>query len=221
LVVLESYFDGSGKSDNPDCYFLTLTGYAAPPVVWPAFEVLWETILQRHHLACFHTQVESCRSNPILVAELLDAIGLSHGFGMTTVGVTLDLKAHRRLFSEYVLPKPGRICAEFCINTLLEQADSISCFFDRKEEFLKEVNPLWEADGVPDWPQLANVKELAPVRQVDFPGIQAADLLAWHVNRNLTRSDYGLDLAVIDSRASGKFKMFGEEELRARYGRCP
>ena len=221
LVILKSYFDGSGKSADRQCRFLTLVGYAAPPTVWPAFEAKWEDLLKKYHVKSFHTNEEQCCGNPLLVAELLDAIEKARHFGMRTVGAILDLEAHRKLSLEYPLPAPGRICAEHCINELLQQADSISCFFDRGEEFFKEVNRYWERDDITEpWPQLLRVHELGQVRQGDFPGIQAADLLAWHVNRSLTKSDYDLDLALIDARAPGMFKPFDEEALGAKYGKA-
>ena len=213
LAVLRSFLDGSGKSSDPQCKFLTLVGVTAPPVVWPAFEVKWQTILDRHGVKVFHAQEESCRDNSTLVGELLHTFEACREFGMRTVGVSVDLTAHRSL--SVWLPNPGHICAKFCINDLLEHASSISCLFDRGEEFLKEVNPLWEVDGGPEWPELARVHELAAVRQVDFPGLQAADLLAWHINRSLNRSDHEIEFALTANRTPGTFRLFDVTALYA------
>ena len=217
MVVLKSFFDGSGKSADRHCGFLTLVGYAAPHVVWPAFEAKWESVLARHGETSIHLNEQRYRDMPVLVGELLESIELASHFGMRTVAATVNLGAYRRLSEIYL--SPGRICVEFCINELLRQADSLSCFFDRGEEFYKEVNRLWNSDqgsDAPEWPELAKVSELGQVRdQRNVPGIQAADLLAWHINRSLTKSDHGVELALAANRTPGVFKLFDVAALFA------
>lgn len=218
LIVLKSYFDGSGKSADPQCRFLTLVGYVAPPAVWPPFEAKWRAILKKYRVEYLHANEERLRGNPLLVAEQLEAIDAARHGGMRTVGAILDLEAHRTLSLEFALPASGRICAEYCLNELLRQANSVCCFFDQGEEFYKEVNPYWERKEAPDWcPHLQRVRELAQVNQAKFPGIQAADLFAWHVNRTLTRADYDLEYALIAARAPAEFKAFDDEALRAKH----
>ncbi|MEO7144572.1 MAG: DUF3800 domain-containing protein [Bryobacteraceae bacterium] len=188
MTVLKAYFDGSGKSDDPSNRFLTLVGYAAEPYVWRDFEAKWIGVLEKHHVDCRHMKEDQYRENPVLLGSLLNAIQEASEFGMRTASCTVALEDHRRLSKEGQLPRAGRICAEFCINELLAHATSMSCFFDRGEEFLKEVKPSWEKDSPDEWPELARIDELGQVRnQKDCPGVQAADWLAWYINRSLTR----------------------------------
>ncbi|MFC1871376.1 DUF3800 domain-containing protein [Chloroflexota bacterium] len=45
--MIQAYYDGSGKSDDPNARFLTLAGYAGTPNAWQQFEKRWDQILQR------------------------------------------------------------------------------------------------------------------------------------------------------------------------------
>jgi hypothetical protein len=207
LVVLKGFFDGSGKPDDPECDFLTLAGYAAPPGVWPAFELRWQSILEKHGEQRTHMNDRRYREKPVLIAELLETIDLAGHFGMRSAAVTVDLTAYRSLSG--MRHSPGRICVQFCIDELLKHAGSISCFFDRGEEFFKEVSREWEHEKPgAEWRQLAKVRELAVLRGLDVPGIQAADLLAWYANRAVTKSVQDLELALAENRAPGVFKLF-------------
>jgi hypothetical protein len=88
-------------------------------------------------------------------------------------------------------------------------APSISCFFDRNEEFFSEAVTRWENDSA-EWPQLANVKELGLVRSCDFPGVQAADWLGWYINRSLTKADHDIDLRLLLNRAAHRMAYWPE-----------
>ena len=214
MAVLTGFFDGSGKSDDPFCGLLTLAGYAAPPAVWPAFEARWEEILRKHGEQRIHMKEPRYREKPVLIAELLDTIDRASHLGMRSVAATVDLTAYRKLSGQR--HSPGRICVQFCIGELPEHADSISCFFDRGEEFFKEVNSQWEREKpYAEWPQLAKVRKLGLVPGRDVPGVQAADLLAWYANRAATKSDQDPELALAENRTPGVFKLFDVAELYA------
>jgi hypothetical protein len=197
LAVLVAYFDGSGKSHDPSTPFLTLVGYAAEAAVWPAFEVAWIKILTDHNVDFLHFKEPKVRENPLLLGLLLETIAKAGVFGMHSVSCSVAVSEYRKLGDA---ASPGRVCAEWCINQLLSQASSLSCFFDRGEEFFKEVNNPWENDSQ-EWPELSKVSELGLVRSRDFPGIQAADWLGWYINRSLTKFDHDIDLRLLVNRA--------------------
>jgi hypothetical protein len=69
------------------------------------------------------------------------------------------------------------------------------------------------------WPELRRVRELGQVRdQKDYPGIQAADLLAWYTNRALTKSAYRIELALFANRtAPAGCKVFDKDALAAEF----
>jgi hypothetical protein len=101
LTTLESYYDGRGTSASRQSGFLTLAGYAAPPFVWPAFEVKWQSILEKHGAQYFHANQERHRDEPVLVAELMDTLEIASHFGMTAVSVTVEMEAYGRLFLKH------------------------------------------------------------------------------------------------------------------------
>jgi hypothetical protein len=197
LAVLTAYFDGSGKSHDPSTRFLTLVGYAAEAVCWPSFEAAWVKALSDHHVDQLHFKDSALRENPLLIGVLLETIECSSKFGMRSVSCTVNLAEHRKVSSE----RPGRVCAEWCVNQLLSGVPSMSCFFDRGEEFFEEVKTPWENESE-KWPELSKVKEVGLVRSRDFPGIQAADWMGWYINRALNKADYDIDLALLERRAS-------------------
>ena len=192
-----AYFDGSGKSHDPSSQFLTLVGYAADAAVWPAFEVAWLKILSDHQIDGLHFNEPELRENPVLLGLLLETIEKAGAFGMHSVSCSVALAEYRKSGEARL---PGRVCAEWCINELLSQAPSISCFFDHGEEFFREVYAPWENDS-PEWPELSKVRKLALVRSRDFPGVQAADWLGWYINRSLTKADHDVDLSLLLSRS--------------------
>jgi hypothetical protein len=128
-------------------------------------------------------------------------------FGMFYCGI--DLNAWRKLKAEsYDLIDPVDICNRFCSEIVLAshllkypelianpdlRVEGVRYFFDRDEEFQQPFEDKWnqgkkrsEALGVKDvWDY---VEEVAAVEMTKVPGIQAADILAWAVNKENTSS---------------------------------
>lgn len=127
-------------------------------------------------------------------------------FGMFYCGIDLD--AWRKLKPEFPdLIDPIAICNRYCSEiplTLhllkyeneLKDHDTIDVepvhyFFDREEEFKRSFEDKWneeknrtEALGVKGWWDC--VDEVAAVEMKKVPGVQAADILAWAVNKENT-----------------------------------
>ena len=118
--------------------------------------------------------------------------------------VTLDMDAYRKVTAEgIILPSGRQIVAEVCAYIVLGWycicfpglISEAHYFFDADEPFEeivksrwnKERNNLLNADGMREaWQMIRTVanKEMKLV-----PGLQAADMLAWGSNRNLTAED--------------------------------
>jgi hypothetical protein len=116
----------------------------------------------------------------------------------------VDLKAWRTLRAEtYPLPSPIEMCNQFCPEGVMLwhafyypdvidlQNDSISYFFDKGEPFKQPFEDKWiqetkrsEETGV--WSVWNRVQQVTPADMKKVPGIQAADILAWAVNREQT-----------------------------------
>ena len=146
MIAMKAYFKGSGKSAHARCRLLTLAAYAGPPNTWLAVEPEWVRILDKHHERYFDAKRKRCRDKPFLVGELLDILEKARAFGMIAIDVTVDLDAHRELSGSHALPTPGRICAEYWIHELLAEAGSLSCFFDKAEEFSEELTRYWRSE---------------------------------------------------------------------------
>src|SRR5262249_2945772 len=120
---------------------------------------------------------------------------------------TVDLKAWRKLRSEtYQLPSPIDMCNTFCSEEVLgwylrnypellnPHTDRVKYFFDRNEYFFKPFFDTWnselnrlEASG--EWGVWKLIDQVSPADMKTTPGIQAADIIAWGMNRETFTQD--------------------------------
>lgn len=116
----------------------------------------------------------------------------------------VDLQAWHKLKAEtYLLPSPIELCNEYCSKAVLMwymfmypdvvnlQRDTIKYLFDRGEMFKGPFEATWnkekhraEQNGV--WNIWKLVEQISAVDMKMMPGVQAADILAWAVNREQT-----------------------------------
>ena len=120
---------------------------------------------------------------------------------------SVDLEAWKKLKDEGLpLPEPIEMCNEFCVyiiqwwytqeyphetDILDLSKDAAHYFFDRDELFKEPFEKRWneernkfdETGGVSPWVVIDGVSS---VEMKKVPGIQAADILAWSVNRQNT-----------------------------------
>jgi hypothetical protein len=116
----------------------------------------------------------------------------------------VDLKAWHKLRAQtYPLPSPVAMCNEFCSRGVLMwyasmypdvidlQTDSVKYCFDKGEPFKQPFEDEWiletkrsEDSGV--WSVWNLIEQITPVEMRKVPGVQAADILAWAVNREQT-----------------------------------
>ncbi len=116
----------------------------------------------------------------------------------------VDLVAWRRLRAEtYALPSPIDLCNEFCSQGVLMwyvgfypdvvnlSADTIRYFFDNGEEFKGPFENKWKKEKRQSkqtrvWSIWKLIEQVSSVDMKNVPGVQAADILAWAVNRENT-----------------------------------
>jgi hypothetical protein len=122
---------------------------------------------------------------------------------------TVDLEAWHKLKKEgYCLPDPVEMCSDYSMYGVLwwyvQQrhpdsvfnlpTDSAHYFFDKDEPFEKNFRAKWESETrkhestgeVNPW---ILIEEVSSVNMRKVPGVQAADVLAWSVNREKTAPD--------------------------------
>jgi hypothetical protein len=156
---------------------------------------------------------------------------------------TIDLEAHRKLVAEgYAIPRAVDICNQYCAETIIkahiqktyrrnpaaEEAEEMVFVFDNGEDFYHPFHKKWESEvkrfgkekGFNIWNVITDVHTTTRMKQL--PGLQAADVLAWAVNREHT----------VEVGTAGKmhahlmrqiipqyYVAFDEDSLRDRFGR--
>jgi len=114
---------------------------------------------------------------------------------------SVDLKSWRKLRAEtYQIPEPVDMCNRFCSEMVLgwyfseyphgvdPYKDTVSYFFDRSEYFKQPFEDKWKAEKnlasqTDKWNVWKRIDEIVSVEMKRTPGIQAADIIAWGMNR--------------------------------------
>ncbi len=151
----------------------------------------------------------------------------------------VDLEARRRLVDEtYQIPDAVNMCNEFCTEKILDwylvrycgliKPKAINVIFDQNEPFRAPFEEKWKqakshparAKGnspICKWDVIGDVKT-AEMKKT--PGLQAADILAWSVNRENTTSDDvpGACLSeIMRNIIPSLYKIWDEAEMRKTY----
>lgn len=207
-MSLQAYYDGSGKSGGSR--FITLAGIAAPEELWPHFNAQWAEVLARHQLIWWHTSAamngSPQRAKFVKPAwrngwnkakataariELFNVILSFHweewknAFQIRTCTVNMEDYRTARSDNRWLRP-PEAICVNTCVGLLkLHRADApLRLCFDRNEEFMKQIEQVWTKDRKkPNVRWAHQIKEITPGTSETTVGLQAADLVAWEVNR--------------------------------------
>jgi hypothetical protein len=113
----------------------------------------------------------------------------------------VDLRAWRKLRAQtYQMPDPIEMCNQFCSEVVLGwylfhypeminlQTDKVKYFFDRNEYFYQPFFDKWKreknmAEENGAWNVWNIIDQVAPAEMKTTPGIQAADIIAWGMNR--------------------------------------
>lgn len=120
----------------------------------------------------------------------------------------VDLTAWRKLRAEtYQLPDPVSLCVDTCqlgifgwyMETYPEildlRADAIEVFFDQGEPFKGKFERRWTEEKQESrrrkkaWNSWRMISKISAVDMRHVPGVQAADILAWAVNRDAVKSE--------------------------------
>jgi hypothetical protein len=124
-----------------------------------------------------------------LLTDLFNVLGRFRHQDFAAYSCTVLFDAYNRAKNE--VPKlrvPEAICVNYCVGGLSLTAEQLAdqhpilLYFDRKESFMRTVYPVWckGRKKKVGWPM--QVGNIIAVDNSYYP-IQAADLLAWIVNR--------------------------------------
>lgn len=151
---------------------------------------------------------------------------------------TVDLKAWRKLRAEtYQLPDPVEMCNTFCSETVLKWyfsqypdvidplRDTVKYFFDRNEDFYHPFYEKWNrelnlAQQTGEWSVWTVIEEVAPAVMQKTPGIQAADIIAWAMNRETFAKDGDMACylgSIIRNVIPSIFVVWDEAKMRQQF----
>jgi hypothetical protein len=103
----------------------------------------------------------------------------------------------------------------------LGRSGTIALYFDRNEPFEHQIRRVWEKRKGKHPGPLQFVSQIGSVCQEKVYGVQAADLLAWHINRSHTHDDperLAAKMFAVFNTPSQGIGYMGYDELVKRYG---
>ena len=241
IVVLSGYFDGSGNGDP----YITLGGIVGTDEVWAEFDQRWDAILHArfpsaeylHMREAAHTAKEFDRKKgwtdelvEALLVDLLKYLKSLDGDKIASFSCTVDLQGHSELMAEGVdVPLVERICTfECCEMAWMWHVDKYpgvvagtNFYFDIGEPYQASFERQWADHKESSDPFWSLIQTVAAVKMWCTPGLQAADLTAWAVNRSLqpTARDYGTLDKVIREAVTHRRSLWDKGRLRRKYAR--
>jgi hypothetical protein len=225
------FFDGSGKSEDPQCRFLTLAGVLAVEPVWKEWSEKWKRILDEYGVEYCHMkelflkdkgpfQAWNHERKRKFVLALLQSLNYAERMKMICTSLTIDLTAYRRLAVRKDIKPPEAVCLDFCISHLFAHPEfgneTAEVFFDSSESFEKHLQYNWTRYKSDPSSWASDLRIVRPPKNA-LP-VQAADLLAWAANRRYTAEEdwtstwrYLLDMSFIT--LPRYHAIYGEPEL--------
>jgi hypothetical protein len=208
LMVIQSYFDSSGKIDDPNARYLTLAGYSGNKQAWSDFEVAWGAVLKAHGAKYFHCKEAVHRRGGFkdwseeavraLMKDLIGALGKIDRQGLLGFASTVVLDDHKEVKRTKIasLRSPEHLCLDHCVGCVLRQSElihDVEIFFDWHEPFDHKLRVIWKKKAW-WWRYVSHIGPISSIASTNGePGganvyaIQAADLLAWLFNRHHTK----------------------------------
>jgi hypothetical protein len=217
-LLTTAYFDASGKSDDPREKVLFVSGFVSSVAKWSEFDRAWDRLLGRHdikspfRMSAFNkacgTDTER-RDRFVSAATRLLARQTQYCF---SCGVVLSV--HREAMTLWELPEWAAYPFALAGAQVVAKVD----LWRRRRKLANMPKVIFE-HGDLDMGQLLNRVYartgylIGFEKRDDIPGLQAADLLAWHHGR-LVRTNYTAGRAV----ASGTMH---EIVTKLRHGNPP
>ena len=212
-MAFKSYFDGGNEADSTQYKIVTLAAFSGCQVQWQNFDRQWKRALANHGAPYLHTtdaialsgdfskragwgqeKVDSLLSDCSAVVKRCSATrtgGSITALGVRAHTISVVLKDYIRAKSEnpklWTVP---HICAVQCVNCCFNFAHALGTtawmqlFFDRNEPYYSHIKDRFtnkkSKAASPGWERVGHLGQ-SNMRMV--PALQAADMLAWAVNR--------------------------------------
>jgi hypothetical protein len=174
-VAVQAYYDGSGKSDDPNAQYLTLAGYAGTPNAWRQFEECWSRVLKRWGCQYLHmNEAHSLQGEFVaekgwtesrvdsLLADLFNECLSPTGWGNLKgefygASCTVNLQDYRKACADVPsLKEPEAICVDYVVTIALMalpenrklpigKEGTVEIFFDKGESFIHKVDRVWRS----------------------------------------------------------------------------
>lgn len=196
--MLQIFLDGSGKSDDPHCRFLTLAGVAAEERVWSEWSERWRKILGEYGVEYSHMrELFQKGKGPFqgwdherkrkFVLTLLQSLSFKDRIKLICTSLTVDLAAYRSLAVRPDVKPSEAVCVDFCMTQLFAHPHfgeaRTDVVFDGNENFQRYLNQTWSRKKSNPDSLLSSIRLVPPPEMRKTPPMQAADLLAWAANR--------------------------------------
>jgi len=196
VKTVRAYLDGS-QSEN----LLTLAAMSASPPTWERFESRWAEVLEKHGVSAAHMRENR---EPSFVQNLETVLRDFGDQKDAFCSVSSVILPHHKVVSQAIdameaggkqrkFPEASELCAYDCLNYLCwhYQTGQFALVFDRNEPFFAKLYNPWNVrkGKTADHPHLSRVEQMEPGSLDCHPPLQAADFIAWHVNRFWTKRD--------------------------------
>lgn len=235
-IAIQAYYDGSGRSDDPNTHFLTLAGYAGTPKAWQQFEERWVRVLKRHN--CLYLHMSDARSLRgefagwtyahviTLLTDLFNECLSPTGWGefkgeFYGASCTVNLADYEKALVDIPsLKEPEAICVDYVVTIALmalpENLDkpfgkegTVELYFDKGESFMHKIDRIWRSkpNNQLEGP-FRLVSNIGKADATEVIGLQAADYLAWHTNRHYAQDLNELSFACMSHLAAPTFTRY-------------
>jgi hypothetical protein len=210
MLMLTAYFDETGSDPDPNSKFVGMAGCLAPADKWDEFSIKWQATLEAEHLPFFHMNEFSSFSGEFrtgwrttndqrrkdLYGKLWDIIIDTHPL---FIGVFLPLSAYKEILHEshlVVLRNAYYLVYAGCLEHILQYANDpiieseIATIFDNKKGFKDHAGRIYDYFSEKYDPQKVPPPVFRDMRKI-LP-LQAADIVAYELYKELDRMYYGL-----------------------------
>lgn len=174
-VAIQAYYDGSGKTNDPNAQYLTLAGYAGTPNAWRQFEECWSHVLERWGCQYLHMSEAHSLHKEFVAAkgwtgsrvtslladlfnECLSPICWDNFKGeFYGASCTVNLADYRKACADMPsLKEPKAICVDFVVTIAMRalpenlklpfgKEGTVELFFDKGESFMNKVDRIWRS----------------------------------------------------------------------------
>lgn len=214
IVCMLAYFDDSGNKGNSSNPHLTLACVAAHRDDWTPFESAWREKLKKHNFPYFHAKEILTGTPDDSTTEILrDFTSVIHDHAVNfdagsliASSCTLNYDGYGKAKAQSPLIRhEDLIVFDRCLEIVLPLAWTdhktpllIKTIFDAKDHCFLKVEEVWEAADNIGHPFAQRFARPQVESSKNVCGLQAADLIAWFLNRHYsegTEDAWGASMA--------------------------